>query len=255
MSIAKSSELLNEAREDDSIARFLAAFKRIEAYLSVRLDSYRDAGYRDLVNRLATNYPHTAMYRRELLAYADLRNVLSHPKNRHVQVVTGVSSEFVEEIERVAGLIENPPKIADLIRDRNIVTLRARDTVADAVAIFYRAGFSKIPLVGKDGALVDVLTTQTVARWLGDCVQKNIVADPHATRLSHLLSYKEENETFGILGAQQTVQEAVTYFQNLPYDRRALRGLLITDTGAKDGTLVGILTGYDLPELVGLVNV
>ena len=104
--------------------------------------------------------------------FRDVWEVLRRGRVQHVPVLDGdtlvglVSSWDLARLamERDHGeLLETP---VDQVMERNLVTLRPRDTVADAARLLSEGSFHSLPVVDDDGALVGIVTTSDVLRRL-----------------------------------------------------------------------------------------
>jgi predicted transcriptional regulator len=107
--------------------------------------------------------------------------------------------------------------------------------------------FSQLP-VYKATRLVGLLTTDTVARWLGDCFARDGgVLDE--VKVGAVLKYAEFPDNFGLLAPKDSVFDAVQLFRQHQENGTRCDAILITRGAARDQLPIGIITPFDLPKL------
>src|SRR4051812_29688200 len=90
--------------------RFLEAFRAIETVLRRRVDPREHVGFRTLVREAAGKDPALRRYEIDLREYGDLRNAIVH-EGRGGEPIAEPHLKVVLELERIAALLSDPPKI------------------------------------------------------------------------------------------------------------------------------------------------
>ena len=108
--------------------------------------------------------------------------------------------------------------------------------------------FSQIPIT-EDGHIGGVLTTNTIARWLGANVREDIFSLSETT-INDVIAYTEDPENHVFVNRKTTLFEVLERFQDFDNRGKKLEAVLMTDTGKSTQRLLGILTVSDLPKVL-----
>ena len=225
--------------------RFLDAFSSIEKFLHRAAKKERGAPFYALVDTVGQSNPAVRHFARDLKEFADLRNAIVHERtNGHV--IAEPNDRAVAEIERIVETITNPPKVIPLFQTE-VLRLQISDSVAEAVKSMYDRSFSQIPVY--DGEkFAGLLTTNTVAVWLGSCAEEEIFSLTETT-IATVLEYTEDEDNHLFVGRGTTLSEIQERFQE--YERRGkrLEAILVTESGKATENLLGVVTIWDLPKV------
>jgi hypothetical protein len=111
----------------------------------------------------------------------------------------------------------------------------------------FARSYSQIPIY--DGSIfTGLLTTNTVARWLGACVNEEILSLTE-TSIANVLTYTEDKDNFSFLGKSSTIFEALERFQIYERKGKRLEAILITQRGKSSEALLGVITIWNLPKI------
>ena len=152
----------------------------------------------------------------------------------------------VAEIERIVETITNPPKVIPRFQTE-VLTLQITESVVEAVKSMYDRSFSQIPVYDGD-EFTGVLTTNTVARWLGSCAEVDIISLTETT-IASVLEYTEDEDNHVFLGRSATLFEVQDRFQTYEGRGKRLEAILVTDSGKPTEKLLGVVTIWDLPKV------
>lgn len=181
---------------------------------------------------------------------ASLRNAIVHNPSIENRPLADphewVSSRLIE----VRALIESPPRLMPTFRV-NVVTRLTTDSLADVVADMWHGDFSQVPIYRPDRTFVEVLTTETIVRWMS----QNPGRPWQDVAVLDALSYTEDPDHFAFLSTESSVVEAVELFDQFAHRGKYLDALLITRHGDVDRIPEGIITQFDLPVLYQMTSV
>ncbi len=225
---------------------FLDAFTSIEKHLRRRCKVDRRVPFYQLVEEAAKSLPEVRRYRDDLKEYADLRNAIVH-ESSDGHVIAEPNSKAVESIKRLASLILKPPTVLPLFQTQ-VITLNTSDTIGAAVTLMVEHSFSQIPII-RDGHIVGLLTTNTIARWLGANVREDIFSLSETT-INDVIAYTEDPENHVFVNRRITLFEVLERFQDFENRGKKLEAVLMTDAGKSTQRLLGILTVSDLPKVL-----
>jgi predicted transcriptional regulator len=130
--------------------------------------------------------------------------------------------------------------------------LKPNDVVAKAVKVMLQESFSQIPIYDDKG-FVALLTTNTVSRWLGSCLDVDILSLSETT-VESVLKFSEGQENCSFLSRSTTVFDALEKFQLYQKDGKRLEAILITQNGKPSEQPLGIITIWDLPQIYGILE-
>ena len=144
--------------------RFLQAFNRIEQHLRREAREDKFVSFGKLVRVAEKRDRIVRRYAVDLHEFADLRNAIVH-ETTDSHVIAEPNDRTVKHIEAIAAALGEPPLVApDFIR--KVVTVVETDAIGEAVGLLKGRNYSQLP-VTKQGQFYALLTSNTVARWLG----------------------------------------------------------------------------------------
>lgn len=232
-----------EVRNSDA---FLTIFSEIEKWLRSSTGTDKSVPFYQAVDRIAATNPTMRRYRDDLKEFADLRNAIVHERGDG-HVIAEPNDRALSDFQRIRNALLNPPKVIPTFQ----LAVKTRD-VCEAVGravVDMRAGsFSQLPVL-HDGAVVALLTTETVVRWLASEVENDLVSLMD-TPISKVLDHVEDEEHYCFLPRNATLHEAVVEFEAFASRGKTLDAILLTDAGRPNQRLLGILTVYDLPVIL-----
>lgn len=227
--------------------RFLDAFNRIDHQLRKLTGNERGVPFGVVVDRVSRVNAAVRRFKDDLKQFAQLRNAIIH-ETRNGRVIAEPADWAVAEIERIASLLGDPPKVIPLFAKR-VVTLGSEDSIATAVQFMLEHSFSQIPIFS-GRRFVGLLTTNTIARWLGaQVIAGEQRLDLAGTNIGSVLQYTEEADIYCFLRKEATLFEVLERFQEYERKGKRLEAALITDTGVPSEKLLGIITVWDLPSI------
>jgi CBS domain-containing protein len=226
--------------------RFINAFNQIEKYLERAVRNPKWRRFKDLVDNAAFRDPVVAQFKDDLKEFADLRNAIVHERTDS-HVIAEPNNQATEQIERIAALITDPPRIRELPKMETF-TLSPDNPLKTAIKAMYEGAFSQIPIYeGKD--FRGLLSVKSIFRWMGAWAQEDVINLQNVT-VGEVLEQAEDRDNCRFLGPDNRLQEVVDLFQGQVLKGKRLYAILVTDSGLPTGRLLGILTIWDLPKIL-----
>jgi len=230
--------------------RFLEAFNSIERHLrkiskSKITKTRRHPSFYALVDAASASNPAVRRSKVDLKEFADLRNAIVHERTDG-HVIAEPNDQAVKEIEHIASLLLKPPRVIPRFQTE-VFTLSVSDPVAMAVRCVFDRSFSQIPIYDAR-EFVGLLTTNTVARWLGACVKDDVFSLAE-TPITLVLDYTEDQDNHTFLSRSATLFEVLERFQYYETRGKRLEAILITHNGRRAEFVLGIITTWDLPKI------
>jgi len=230
----------------DTSTAFLATFATIEKWLRRTANEDRSATFYQLVDRVAAKNRAVARYCNDLKEYADLRNAIIHERTDG-HVIAEPNARAVADFERLCSTLLNPPTVIPMFQ-LSVKTLTTKDSVGEAVTIMRDGSFSQLPILSGD-TVEELLTAETVARWLAAEVANELV-NLWETKIELVLQHTEDPNHYCFLPRGATLFDALAKFDQFVEKGKDLDAILITNDGRRDQKLLGILTIYDVPQIL-----
>ena len=172
--------------------RFLTRFNAIQQHLRILTGLRKNESFYQLVEEASKKDAAVRRYTIDLKEFADLRNAIVHERT-DAHLIAEPNDRAVSEIEAIASLLLKPPTIGDHFR-KAVLSLSATAPVSKAIQLMYEHAFSQIPIYQGDQCTA-MLTSNTVARWLGSSLDIGLVSLDE-TPIEEVLVHKEEQELF-----------------------------------------------------------
>ena len=152
--------------------RFINAFNQIEKYLERIVRNPKWRRFKDLVDNASFRDPVIAQYKDALKEFSDLRNAIVHERTDS-HVIAEPNDQVTEQIDRIAALITDPPRIRELPK-MEAFTLNPNNPLKTAIKVMYEGNFSQIPIYeGKD--FRGPLSAKSIFRWMGAWAQEDVI--------------------------------------------------------------------------------
>jgi len=225
---------------------FLNSFSEIENYLQRYTNTFKHESFTNLVNKASRTNSIVKQYKADLLELKDLRNAIVHERYNG-QVIAEPHDGTVELIQKIERLLKDPPKVLPTFR-KKVITLRNIDTVFDAVSLMTKRSVTQIPILGEDNRYLDLLTSNTIVRWLGSSVKPDS-GQIQNVDIDEVLKYKESSNVCLFITAQTNFLEVLEIFDKYKNMAKKLEALIITENGRDDEEFMGIITNWDLPVI------
>ena len=226
------------------IERFLEAYRRLEAVAPKVLTKEQQRGSGGVVARLI-RHPKFAPYREELDCCREVRNLLTHEVQVDGQPAVIPSGAMIAFLEKIIELIENPKRVKDCMTPLyKLLVVREDTPVLAVLQEMWQRGLSRVPLL-EDGVVAGMLSLETLFHVTMDEVK----ITPH-TRVRDIRSYLSldgaPHTHYTFVPPETTVDTAEVIFREGQGRKNKLRALLVTEDGVPSGTLLGIVSPYDV---------
>ena len=128
--------------------------------------------FSDVVRKSAEMNYLIKKYEDDLIDYGRLRNAIVHQGN-HKFIIAEPHDDIVENIERLADLITEPPLAIDMVGNKEVITIPHDMKVADAIDLIYRTGYGNLPTYEGD-KLIGILNARKMLTVLGEKISAGI---------------------------------------------------------------------------------
>lgn len=235
---------------DDQSGPFLDAFTAIEKHLRKILNAEKHLTFGELVERASKVSRPVNRYRDALKEFGELRNFIVHAYRR-ADPLAIPSPSTVARIGKIRDELLSPPKLVSVC-GHHVEICSPADLIGTVAGKMLEGSFSQLP-VYRDGALVGLLTAETVARWLARRLAHGEGILEEET-VEEILRHGEEIHQHRLMGRGATVFDALAAFEDLIHAGKVLDAIILTDSGKPTESPIGIATVADVPRLNRLVT-
>lgn len=146
-------------------------------------------------------------HKRELRAYAKLRNAIVHNSYRNGAPIADPHDETVESIVKILALLEKPPLLSDALRDSpRPRVFKPDDDISEFLGQVTEHSYSQAPVSTVNGYLL--ITTNAVARWFASNLAKHGGVVDRAS-IQDVLGYAELGDRLETVSPTTTVISAI----------------------------------------------
>lgn len=222
----------------------MRAFEQVERCLKEKAPHQRQRSFYQLVEYVGKDDSMVKQLEIDLKEYADLRNAIIHERGGGYAIAEP-NSRAVDDIEQIAKLVRTPPTVLPLFQSE-VVELDYDERITVALQLILERSISQVP-IRRGREMIGLLTTDTIARWLGTCVEGHAV-NLGDTPLATVLDYTENKESHAFFTKTATVFDVIDLFQSREHLGKRLDAILITNQGRDTEEILGIVTISDLPK-------
>jgi predicted transcriptional regulator len=223
--------------------RFLNAYSAIEHEMERILDLKDHRRFFELVDRSARVNPVIERYRFDLKEYSELRNAIVHDRAGG-EIIAVPVDDVVNNIERIAGLLLEPPRVAPLFL-KEVLTLSIDHPVSRAIRDLSRMSYTQAPLLDDD-LMVGLVTSNMIVKWMGIRLAEDCI-DLGNTTLRDVVEIAGHEDNYVAVSVNKSLFEIPDLFYHWQQEGKKLEAVLITQNGSLSESIIGIITNRDLP--------
>ena len=237
--------------KESNAERFLTAYNNIDYGLRSIYGFKRSMSFSDVVRRSVVLNSVVRKYEDDLIDYGRLRNAIVHQGN-HKFIIAEPHDDIVENIERLADLITEPPLAVDMVGNKEVITINYDMKLAVAMDLIYRTGYGNLPTY--DGEkLIGILNARKLVSVLGEKVYEGVNLENfiHETTVGEVLPHMGDDYYFMLADQKLTIDNAMNFFEN----NRKLLIILITKDGKDTGRPLKIISNADIIDMKRILDV
>lgn len=231
--------------EVSNATRFINAYNKIDVKIRA-LYNYKSAqSFSDCIRRSALVNSIIRKYEDELVDFARLRNAIVH-KSYDEKIIAVPCDEAVALIEHVEKLLYAPPKIADYLTEKKIVSVDERLSIKQVIMMFEKTGHSSMP-VYHDGVMIGIINSKRIVKEIGKIIVKgkNVSEFINGTAIGEILLDDDFNTYYKLLAKTDSLEEVLNAFE----ENKKLLAVVISEKGIKGERIVNFITAVDLAQI------
>lgn len=224
---------------------FIDLFNEIEQYLQKKSKHDHYQSFQNLIDEFKHKNSIVDFYYEELAHIKQVRNVLVH--NHEFYAVPNEKS--METIRNIKKMLMSPPTVIALFADE-VMTARHDDPIMKTIIKMDERGYTQVPVLNDEKEVIDMLTTNTITRWLGSLqLDGEVYKIKKTMTVNEALDYGEEKLIYEFVAADLNIASVIEIFNRVQKSDKKLEGILITENGKKNEDLLGIITKWDITEI------
>ena len=232
---------------------FMAAWNDIEAHVRRRAygeDSAGPSSFRQALYEFKTKHPRqiTEQQYERIRILSEFRNALTHGRTIKDQRLAVPTAIAVTEVRSIRDSFLHPPTARTALRSQTPVTVLPNTSIGDAVELMRSHDFSQLPVCAPSGHYLALLTTNTVARWLGSQFQRHGGIAEEAS-VSDALEHREDTERVLLRPRTLTTTEALRDFVIAAEKGQDLRAIIVTEVGKANEKPLAVIVSDDVARL------
>jgi predicted transcriptional regulator len=236
--------------EAERIDRFEAAYNRIDRALAESLNEgdRRKNGFAAKVRLAASRRRHLSKYKDFLIEIGELRNALVHNRFGDEHFLAVPSEDTVLELEKIEKLAFSPERVVPRFA-REVIALRADESIAEAWQRMRDDGYSRYPVydkLGESGNFIGLLTSNGLARWVASQLQgTKLNLDTAKVRVADVLARDHRREQVVFVSRDALIDAVDDMFRQ----SNPLEAVIITEHGKPHEKPLGMICANDVAGL------
>jgi len=225
--------------------RFIKAFNQIDYALRTQHGFKRSMSFSDMIRKAVSMNHIVRKYEDDLIDYSRLRNAIVHSSDGEDSIAEP-HDNVTAKIEKMAKLLTTPPKIIDVITEKDVFTVNYDLTIKDVIKKMSLTHFSNLP-VYKNGELIGVANGQKILNILGDKLLAGEELEEYISNhtIEEIALLPSEVNYYEVMPANSTIDQVLAEFLT----NRKLLAIILTKNGTMNEVPLGIITSSDYMEL------
>jgi len=224
--------------------RFISAYNRLDQGLREIYSIKKNLNFADMIRKVAGVNTVVLKFEEELISYGRLRNAIVH-NSKEEKIIAEPNIEVVEKLEKIARIINTPPRVTDCIRPRKVFTASGETPLKDVIREMKAVGYSVVPVYIAQ-TIVGVINRKMVVEGIGKFLEeKRDIDDALCEPVAQCLDIFNESNHYEVAPANITVENLLYMFQQ----NRKLSSVILTENGNFNEPAKAVLVSADLIDL------
>jgi len=230
---------------DELTSRYISAYNSIHDWMNHSVGK-EDAEFVALLKQLSVTNSEVRRNAADLKRFAKIRNLFDH-NHSHTKPLAVPTSVAVERLEAIAKQLFSPPLLLTLAA-KPVEMCSPTDPLGCCVRKMHDGFFSQLPIY--DGQRYSgLLTAETIARWLASFFGGDGQGIVDERTVAEVMLHQEDGDNVEFMARTATVANALSAFDKFLRKGSRLEAILITNSGGRTESLLGIVTINDIPKL------
>ena len=223
---------------------FLNLYRDLEEYLAAKAGGSRTGLVQDFASKDGQRY------REELDVFREMRNLLSHHGKIGNEYIVEPSDAAVALLREILEFAKNPPVAMQAAVTYDLLfKADYRDRVSWVAEKMEQRGFSHVPVVNANSRLVGVFSTGTLFSLLRSGEERDAKTLLLGDIAEIIKPEKHLTEQYAFVDSNATCYKIKKLFNSEGPDVRRVAAVFVTEGGKRNGTLLGMITPWDIIRL------
>lgn len=223
--------------------RFIAAYNRLDQGLRDIYSIKRNLTFSDMIRKVATVNTVVAKFEEDLIDYGRLRNAIVHRSSD--EIIAEPNTAIVEKLEKIARIINTPPKVVDSLRLRPVFSVTGDTTLKDVIVAMGKSGYSVVPVYISD-TLVGVINRKMIVDSLERIISSGADLDEMVSQpVSKCIDIFNETNHYEVAPMTLTIENLLYMFAQ----NRKLSSIILTENGNYNEPPKAVVVSADIIDL------
>lgn len=223
--------------------RFISAYNRLDQGLRDIYSIKRTLNFADMIRKVASVNTVVSRFEEDLIDYGRLRNAIVHKSGD--EIIAEPNIEVVEKLEKIARIINTPPRVINCIKPRKVYTASGETPLKEVIRVMKENGYSIVPVYISQ-TLVGVINRKMIVEGIGKFIEENRDIDDAINEpVAACLDIFNETNHYEVAPTSITVENLLYMFQQ----NRKLSSVILTENGNFDEPARAVLVSADLIDL------
>lgn len=189
-------------------------------------------------------------YKDDLISFGELRNAIVHSPNINSEPIAEPHKKIVERFGGIYEKISSPLKVIPKFQFQ-VTGAYFNDYINEILLEMRRNSFSQFPVYSKDRKVIEIITTNTISRWLSKQLESEGTILVEGITVADLILEIEYQKNFKFISRELSVYDVYDLFMDsIKENGRNLDAVFITQSGKSEEKLLGLITVSDLTEFL-----
>lgn len=236
--------------DSEAAKNFLAIYNQLDEFMHRYIHHFEDTDrfykHKELIFKLAHYDRLFAIYKEDLLSFADLRNLLEHnPYIKQADPFATPHAYILKRYEEVKTKLLQRPQARDVaVTAEKIYTTNLEAPIFEVLRVMTKHNFSHVPVMDK-AKFIGVFSENIVVYYLSS--HQEINALTKVSDLSEYLSFDNHpGEYFAFVAGNAPIDQIQDLFIQDYKNHKRLAVVYVTESGKSSEPLKGLITAWDL---------
>lgn len=223
---------------------FIDAYNSIDNYLKKEGNYESHVSFMHKIKHSKNNIIRN--HRDDLITYGELRNAIVHSPRLNDKAIAEPHAETVNRLQKIRDFVLNPKKVYPTFNYK-VIGAREDESINGILKEMRELSFSQFPVYNYDMTIKELITSNTIARWLSSNMETDgsIIVDD--VKVSELIAEVENKNNYKFISRDSTIFDAYDLFiEQTKKNGCNLDAIFITHSGNVDEKVIGLITIEDI---------
>jgi predicted transcriptional regulator len=228
--------------------KFIDLYNELDHLFAKALNQVDYIPFREKIRELETKDSTVRRYSRDLVLFGNLRNAISHKTKDGVPIAEPIDST-ISHLSHIVEEFKNPKRVIPAFQF-DVFSVTSETPLINLLKEMKAQNFSQAPVLDANENVIEVISTNTIARWLNSEVNNQLI-DLTTAKILDLMPHIETKENYILISRNTSVYEAAELFIKKSKEKKSkLDCMMITHSGKPAEKLMGIVCIEDIAEFL-----